>query len=240
MLTGTASRCREVSQRNGHVASRLNGAFTTVLIASTNTFTRYGLRALLGTNPRYHVADEASTAEQTIQSIERHEPTITFIELCFKSSMGLQLIRAIAATGTASRILVASTYDTPQFAGRALGAGARGFVQKSAPPDEILHAFHELTAGRVYVTPTVAQQMLGSFAGLGAADNADPVALLTEREFEIFDHIGHGETTRRIARKLQLSVHTVETYRERIRRKLGIKNSTDLLFRATVWILLNS
>jgi DNA-binding NarL/FixJ family response regulator len=235
-----ARRSVAVTPRNGEPVPRTGITCSAVLIASSNSMVRFGLHALVGTDPRYTVAGEAADTSETLKLAAAHEPAVTFVDLCFRSSMGLQLIRDLAAARKSMRILVASAYDTPQFAGRVLAAGAKGFVQKSAPPEEVLYAFQELTAGRIYVTPSVAQQMFGSFAGRGEAACADPVATLTEREFEIFDYIGHGETTRRIARRLDLSIHTVETYRERIRRKLGIKSSSDLLFRATVWILLNS
>jgi DNA-binding NarL/FixJ family response regulator len=121
----------------------------------------------------------------------------------------------------------------------ALSAGAMAYVNKNIAPQEVLHALHEVVAGQILLSPHIAQKMLGKAAGLPVGDSLNPLDGLSERELEIFEMIGKGWTTRRIAHQLLISVHTVETYRERLRSKLGIKNSVELSFRAIVWVLMN-
>jgi DNA-binding NarL/FixJ family response regulator len=96
-----------------------------------------------------------------------------------------------------------------------------------------------IIAGQIFVSPHIAQKMLGKMAGAPADASATPLSELSERELEIFEMIGKGWTTRRIAHQLSISVHTIETYRERLRSKLKIKNSVELSFRAIVWLLMN-
>jgi DNA-binding NarL/FixJ family response regulator len=211
-----------------------------VLLVSDFPLMRMGMVKLLAQTPGFEVAGECGSAEEALDAVRRRKLDIVVLDLSLRTSLGLELVRDLKAADGKLRILVTSVHEDTLYAGMALSAGAMAYVNKNIAPQEVLNALHELANGQIFLSPHIAQRMLGKVAGLPAADgNMNPLDGLSERELEIFEMIGKGWTTRRIAHHLSISVHTVETYRERLRTKLGIKNSVELSFRAIVWVLMN-
>jgi DNA-binding NarL/FixJ family response regulator len=208
-----------------------------ILLVSDFPLVRMGLVSLLTREPKFTVAGECSTAEEALEAVRRRPLDIVVLDLSLRTNLGLDLVRDLKATDKRLRILVTSVHEDTLYAGMALSAGAMAYVNKNIAPQEVLKALYELIAGQIFLSPHIAQKMLGKAAGL--IDETSPLEGLSERELEIFQMIGKGWTTRRIAHHLSISVHTVETYRERLRTKLDIKNSAELSFRAIVWVLMN-
>lgn len=100
-----------------------------------------------------------------------------------------------------------------------------------------MEALRRVLAGQRYLSPTMTQRILGRAVGRGRSLESDPVGRLSDRELEVFQLIGQGKTTRQIARQLKLSVHTIDTHREKIRHKLSLKNSAELMRSAVQWVL---
>lgn len=211
----------------------------TVLLVSELPLVRMGLKALLSDHPRYEVCGECESAEGALIGVEAHQPDLLILDLSLRASLGLPLVEQLKEARADMQILVTSTHEDSLFAGMALRAGATGVVNKNVSPDEVLVGLNQLAAGKIFVSPHIAQAMLGRVANPDTGEAEDLFGILSERERATFEMIGRGWTTRRIARELRLSVHTVETYRERLRQKLKLKNSTELVFRAIVWVLLN-
>jgi DNA-binding NarL/FixJ family response regulator len=211
-----------------------------VLLVSDYPLVRMGLAALLAQQPQFAVAVECGTAREAREAVQSQPIDIVVLDLSLRSEIGLDLVRDLRSINEDLRILVTSVHEDTLYAGMTLNAGAMAYVNKNISPDEVVRALREVTAGHIFLSPHIAQKMLGKAAGIASGQAADPLSELSEREFEIFERIGRGWTTRRIANHLQLSVHTIETYRERLRTKLGIKNSVELSFRAIVWVLINS
>jgi DNA-binding NarL/FixJ family response regulator len=197
-----------------------------------------GLASLLANQSQFVVAGQCGTAEEALKIVGRQRIAIVVLDLSLRTELSLQLVRELKAADSSMSILVTSVHEDALFAGMALSAGAKAYVNKNIAPEEVLAALHEIVAGQIYLSPHIAQKMLGKLAGNGKS--TEPLADLSERELMIFEMIGKGSTTRRIANQLSISVHTVETYRERLRAKLDVKNSTELSFRAIVWMLMNS
>jgi len=123
------------------------------------------------------------------------------------------------------------------FAERALRAGAQGYINKQEVPGSIIDAIHTLLRGEFYLSVNLAQRLAGqALIGYRASRGVES---LSDRELQIFQLIGHGKSTRVIAEELHLSVHTIESHREKIRMKLEVRNGTELLQRAVQWILEN-
>ncbi len=211
----------------------------TVHIVSDSSLARLGAVNLLREQPCFSICKESATPEEAIADVKIHNPDLVLLSMSLKNGMGLDFIARMKQANSRHRILVTSNYEDSLYAGLALNAGAAGYMGNGAGADEILYGLCELAEGRMFVSPTIAQKMLCEVADANQNVPPNPLHALTQREFEVFELIGRGETTRRIARKLDVSVHTVETYRERMRTKLGIHNSTELAFRAIVWVLLH-
>jgi DNA-binding NarL/FixJ family response regulator len=124
--------------------------------------------------------------------------------------------------------------DEQLYEQRALSAGARGYVMKRSADDEVIRAAHEVLAGRIYVSEAVRKQMQAADP-MPEQAMTSPVKALTDRELEVFLLIGQGYAPRHVAEQLNLSVSTVEVYRERLKEKLGLKSSPVLLRYAIRW-----
>ncbi len=198
-----------------------------------------GVASLLANQSQFIVAGQCGTADESLEAVGQQRIDIVVLDLSLRSDLGLDLVRDLRSAHDSLRILVTSVHEDTLYASMALSAGAMAYVNKNIAPEEVLGALHELVAGQIFLSPQIAQKMLGKVAGVASGSSADPLADLSERELTIVEMIGKGWTTRRIANFLSISVHTVQTYRERLRTKLGIKSSTELSFRAIVWVLMH-
>ena len=128
-------------------------------------------------------------------------------------------------------------YKTRLYAERALHAGAMGYVNKGSETGEILRAIRAVQAGKVYLSEETSTTLLGRVVGGGGRPiERSPIESLSDRELEAFKLMGEGLTTERIAEAMHVSPKTVETYRGRIKEKLGLSNITELIHRATQWV----
>ena len=126
-------------------------------------------------------------------------------------------------------------YDESLYARRALNAGARGYIMKQETSDLIVKAIHTVLKGKVYVSDSIVSDILDIFTGKSDVSNMPSIEKLTNRELDIFRMIGRGVSTGDIAKKLNISVKTVGTYRERIKEKLNLKNAAELVRFAIQW-----
>lgn len=200
---------------------------------------RFAIAAILMEQNGFSCCGEAEDLEGANELIADLQLDVLFVDLSLKNGVGLEAIREIKSANERLRILVMSHYDDALYAGQALAAGASGYLPKQASPEEVIAAFKHVAEGKVYLTPEASQRMLCRAVQGKSGKSADPISLLTERELQVFELLGGGNSTQRIANQLGLSIHTVETYRERIRAKIDAKNGFDLSFRAIVWVLLN-
>ena len=128
-------------------------------------------------------------------------------------------------------------YPERLYAERALHAGAMGYVNKGSEAQEIMRAIRAVQAGKVYLSAEVSAQLLGRIVGGGRKPiERSPIESLSDRELEAFKLMGEGLTTEKIAESMHVSPKTVETYRGRIKGKLGLSNITELIHRATQWV----
>lgn len=206
-----------------------------VLIVDDHPALCEGLGHRISAQPDLCLCGQAGDVLEALQVIEEARPDIVIVDIALRSSNGLDLIKAIQSRYHSIRTLVHSMYDESLYADRCLHAGAMGYVNKEAHPAEVIKAIREIFAGRVYLSPAMTHQILGRTVA-GRSPEADPIETLTDRQLEILQLIGDGLTAQKIANRLHISVHTVETHRENIKRKLGIDTSTELTRRAVLWV----
>ena len=132
-------------------------------------------------------------------------------------------------------MMILSMHDEFLYAERALRAGARGYIMKEEAMESVVFAIRQVLAGNLYFNDQVKEHILFQLSGDSGAVEADPIKRLTDRELEVFRLIGQGFSTRDIAGKLNLSIKTIGTYRERIKEKLGLRNTTELVRLAIHW-----
>ena len=207
-----------------------------ILIADDHPVVREGLAMHLSMQPDLEVCGEAEDLAGALALVESARPDVAIIDISLKNSNGIELIRRIKDCQDAVRILVWSMYPENLYAERALRAGAEGYLNKGQATHCVLDAVRAILQGRVYVSGELADQLLRRVVGQKSEDRS-PIDSLSDRELEAFQLIGEGMTTESIAEKMHISPKTVETFRARIKEKLGISNLSELIQRAAQWVV---
>jgi DNA-binding NarL/FixJ family response regulator len=206
------------------------------LIVDDHPVVREGLAMHLATQPDLEVCGEAEDLPGALTLLASTRPDVAIIDISLKNSNGIELIRRIQERGDGVRILVWSMYPENLYAERALRAGAQGYLNKGQATHHVLDAVRAILQGSVYVSGVLAEQLLKRVVGRKLEDTP-AIESLSNRELEAFQLIGEGMTTESIAEKMHVSPKTVETFRARIKEKLGIGNLTELIQRAAQWVV---
>jgi DNA-binding NarL/FixJ family response regulator len=209
-----------------------------VLIVDDHPVVREGLAMQLNTFPDLEVCGEAEDIGGALALLASSRPDVAIIDISLKYGNGLELIRRIKDRHDAVRILVWSMYPENLYAERALRAGAQGYLNKGQATRHVLDAVRAILQGKIYVSGALADKLLQRVVGHKLEDRS-PVDGLSDRELEVFQLIGEGLTTELIAEKMHVSPKTVETFRTRIKEKLGLSNMTELIQKAAQWVITN-
>jgi DNA-binding NarL/FixJ family response regulator len=211
-----------------------------ILIVDDHPAVREALIARISRQSDLEVCGEAAGVSDALRLVAEAKPDVAVVDISLKGSDGIDLIRRIVDRTDAVRILVWSTHSEALYAERVLRAGALGYIQKDQATDKIVEAIRRVLGGKVYLSETMTEKMLHSSIGHEQKWPTRPsLDTLADRELEVFRLIGEGLKTVQIADRLHLSVHTIETYRERIRHKLDLNGSAELAHVATQWVLEN-
>ena len=203
---------------------------TRVLIVDDHPILRHGIAQLVGRESDFEACSEAGTVDEALEVLAHQPADVAIVDLSLEEQSGLELIRRAKAHHPALQCLVLSMHDERLHAERALRAGARGYLMKQEATRKIVAALRQVRAGRIYLSETVSSEILTRLAsGSERTDSAaGAVGGLSDREMEVLRLIGRGLKTGEIARSLHRSVHTIETHRANIKRKLGLRTSGDL------------
>jgi DNA-binding NarL/FixJ family response regulator len=211
-------------------------AKTTILIVDDHPLLRHGLAALIKSERDLDVCGEAATSAAALEAIREHPPDLVIVDLALDGADGLDLIKAMKARHPEIPALVLSMHDEALYAERALRAGARGYVNKQQLDDTLLVAIRRVLNGEMYMSEKTGARFAARFLGGVTLEKDSPLAVLTDRELEVFRLIGQGRCSRDIAQQLHLSVKTIESYREHIKQKLTLESGAELVRRATLWV----
>lgn len=212
-----------------------------ILIVDDHPAVRESLAAWIGRHPEFEICGEAADTIGALRLIEETSPDLAVIDISLKNGNGIDLIKRIKGRTDSVRILVWSSHSESLYAERALKAGALGYVSKENAMYTMMEAIRTVLNGKVFLSEAMIEKLLYRNVGdSGKAFARLPLDALADRELEVFRQIGEGIKTVSIAENLHLSVHTVETYRERIKQKLDLKSGAELVHFATRWVLENS
>jgi len=207
-----------------------------LLIVDDHPMMRTGLAQLIDNEVDLKVCAEAENAGQALDIAVRQALDLILLDISLPDKNGLELIKDIQALKPALPILVVSMHDESLYAERVLRAGGRGYIMKQEGGKKLLQAVRHVLSGQIYVSEKMAAGILETFSGRHTEAAASPVQQLSDREFEVFQLIGQGKSTREIAVHLHLSAKTVEVHRLNIKKKLKLKTSTDLVRQAVRWL----
>ena len=190
-----------------------------VLSVDDHPLLREGIAAVIDSEPDMTIVARASTAVDGIQAFRKHRPDVTLMDLRLPDLSGVKAIIAIRAEFPDARIIVLTMFEGDVDIQRALEAGARGYLLKSMPPDELVRMIRQVHAGKRHVPPEVAAQL---FQYMGEES-------LTPREIEVLQHVSVGERNREIGEILCITEDTVKVHLKRIMEKLRAKDRTQAI-----------
>lgn len=206
-----------------------------ILIVDDHVYVRQGLSDFIGREADLIVCGDAGGRTEALKLCAEVTPHLVVIDLSLGEDSGLDLLKDMVVQFPKIKIVVLSMQDEMLYAERVLRIGASGYVNKSAHPGRLIDAIHCILEGGVYASEAVKQRIMQTMRHVDAG--GDPIESLSDRELAVFEKIGQGQGTADIAESMNLSIKTVETYRSRIKTKLGVHGSTELLQRAVQWTL---
>ena len=209
---------------------------TKVFLVDDHPLVREWLTQLIQREDDLEVCGEADDAPEAVAGIEQTRPDIVIADISLKKTHGLELVKDLQSRLPSLPVLILSMHDESLYAERVLRAGARGYITKQEATKKILFAIRQVLSGQIYVSEAMATRMLHKLVLGRQQEHSSPIERLTDRELEVFQLIGRGQGTRRIAEELHLGIKTVESYRARIKEKLKLTDGTQLLQQAIQWV----
>lgn len=208
-----------------------------LLIVDDHPIVRTGLAALIDAEADMRVCAQAEDYQGAMAAIQRDPPDLVIVDLSLRESSGLELLKEVVRRRIPA--IVVSMQDAPTWAERALAAGARGYVHKSDAGRNVVQAIRRVQAGRIFVSESMSELLLERRHAPSPPEHGTQASIteLTDREIDVLMRIGSGLTTHQISSELHISAKTVQTYRERIKRKLDLDSSAELSHAATRWVL---
>jgi DNA-binding NarL/FixJ family response regulator len=196
-----------------------------ILLADDHVIVRRGLRALIESNPDFAVCAEAGDGREAVELAIKHKPDIAVLDVSLPILNGVEATRQIRRASPATEVLVFTMHDSDELITEVLHAGARGYLLKSEADGQVIDAVKTLARHRPFFSSQVSETLLDRFnSGTPGHTN-----VLTAREREIVQLIAEGNSNKKVALLLEVSVKTVETHRSAAMRKLGIRSTAELV-----------
>jgi DNA-binding NarL/FixJ family response regulator len=206
-----------------------------VFLVDDHPIVRRGLQLLIGLESDLAVCGEADNGPVALGQIQKLKPQVVVVDLALRDSSGLELVKALRTQCPEAKILVFTMHDEPLYAERVLKAGAHGYVTKEEGAEKAVEAIRQLLQGKPYLTGRLAERMLETMTGFAKSKASGTLESLSDRELEVLGLIGHGLGSAEIAQRLKLSVKTIESHREHMKAKLGLRRATELVQYAFNW-----
>jgi DNA-binding NarL/FixJ family response regulator len=211
---------------------------TRIFIVDDHPVVRHGLRQLISAESDMEVCGEASGEAEAVAAIDALRPDLVLVDVSLSQGSGLGLLRRLQATDETAKLLVVSMHDETSLADKCLEAGALGYVNKQEATELLVDAIRRALSGKIYLSPQMTERLLSQKVVAKKGTRVAGIDALSDRELEVFEMIGQALSTREIASRLHLSVKTVETHRENMKRKLGLDSNLALIRHAMGWRLL--
>jgi DNA-binding NarL/FixJ family response regulator len=207
-----------------------------ILIVDDHPIFRKGLAQLINQEEDLCVCGEADDYHGAMKAVAELKPAMVIVDITLKDMSGIDLIKEIRKFNKGITMLVISMHDESLYAERAFRAGAKGYVMKQEASESIVQAIRQVRSGSIYASKKMTDLILARFVDGPKDASESPLRTLTDREIAVFQLIGEGLSISEIGVRLNLSVKTIGTYRERIKEKLNLKNSIELLRYALNWV----
>ena len=218
------------------VAPKTTGAKSRVFLVDDHAMFREGLRQLIEREPGIVVCGDAADADTALEGIASTQPDLVIVDISLGGSSGIDLIKTIKKEYEDLPVLVVSMHEESLYAERALRAGAMGYVMKHEPSKTVKAAIRKVLGGDMHLSEKMASSMVGKFMRGDSEQPASPLEALSDRELEVFRMLGQGKAVRVIAEEMNVTIPTINSFRNRIKEKLNLKTSTEVMLRAIQWV----
>lgn len=206
-----------------------------IFLVEDHPVMREGYVSLLNAEPDLEVVAEASSAEEGFDLAADTEYDVAIVDLSLPGVNGVELIKRLRSLDADVKVLVVSAHDEALYAERALRAGARGYLMKHESARQFVTAVRTVLDGELYLSESLQNRFLQDRFGHGS-EPTSTISRLTDRELEVFEHFGRGQSTREVAEAMGLSLKTIESHRANIKHKLGIDRAAEFMQRAVLWV----
>lgn len=209
------------------MTSKVSNTRIKLLLVDDHQILREGMRLLLDQHPDLQVVGEAADAKSAMECLQACTPDLVVIDVLLPDKSGIGVVREIHAYFPKIRTIVLSGLSDPSYARSALEAGASGYVLKENSSTELLRAIRTVIGGKLYLCPGITTTLL--LGAKGASEVGRSLEIPTERERRLLYLIATGGRNKEIAANFKMSVDAVETWRSRLARKLGCRNTAELI-----------
>ena len=226
---------KKTSAKTPAVSARTSSPKTRVAIVDDHTMMRDGLKQFIDAEPDMEVCWTAASVAGAMTALERSRPDMLTVDITMPGRNGLELIKDVLALVPGLPILVISMHDEALYSQRVLKCGAKGYIMKDAPHEDMMAAIRRVAGGKVWLSTKMSEEILEAFSGGKPRRQVDSVHKLSDREFEVFQLLGDGKSTNQIADSLHISTKTVDVHKSHIREKLELEDSSAVLRHAIRW-----
>lgn len=221
---------------SGDLDKPLAPARQRVLIVDDHPMFRHGIARVLSREPDLEICAEASNFGEALNAGRRWKPDLALVDISMPGINGLELIKALRAEHPELRMLVLSMYSESLYALRAVRAGALGYLMKDESYETVVTAIRSVLDDRLFLSPSLVGTLFSFAVEHLDCDSHPDLEALSSRERQVLQLYGEGCSTREICDRFQIGLKTVETYRTRIKEKLGLENLSELLHFAAGWV----
>ncbi|MEM7012931.1 MAG: response regulator transcription factor [Verrucomicrobiota bacterium] len=196
-----------------------------------------GLRSVIDQEDDLKVCGELQQGKGAAEVIAKEDPSVVVLDLELQDSTGMEVLKDLRARGFRRPVLILSMHDEKNYATRAIRNGANGYIMKQEASDRLVDGIRKVIAGDIFLSDPMREQVVRVFArGETPRSTQDQVEGLTDREFEIFELMGKGLSTKKISARLAIAEKTVASHRRAIKDKLGIDDMSALIQHAVEWL----
>lgn len=204
-----------------------------IILADDHLVIRRGLRLVLEREPGFIVVGEAADGKEAIQLAQDLSPAVAVLDVAMPNLNGIEAARQITAASSNTAVVMLSMHSDESYVLRALNAGARGYLLKDSPEEDLIAAIRAVSSGKAYFSPAISRVLVDDYVRqLRKRGLEDSYELLTAREREILQLLAEGKSNKDLAIRLNLSVYTVETHRSNLMEKLNLHGIPELILYA--------
>jgi DNA-binding NarL/FixJ family response regulator len=206
-----------------------------IFVVDDHAMFRDGVRRLIDQEEDLAVCGDAADAAGAMLGIQESSPDLVIVDISLADSSGIDLVKSIKRDFEDLPVLVVSMHDESLYGDRALRAGAMGYVAKSEPATTVLEAIRKVLGGDVHISDKMATMLVSKLVKGEPDQPPTPLEVLSDRELEVFRMMGQGKGTREMAEEMKVALPTISSFKNRIKEKLRLKNSTEMALLAIQW-----